>query len=1093
MAYVTKHLEDIFGRVMDNYPQPDSDSDSEPGTETVAVPNEVEFTLVGYKNDRGFDHDWTLGIKDFGDLLRGFISKFNDGDKPAPEVMITVFENTRKGPKHVTLPPSAGNARARIFSRDEGLNLKRFCMTNIAPEEDTTYELKNRLGVHDIPEYGLRVRYAHEAPLPIENIEELRSVINNRKVYKKYRFAQRYSVMFGEVGDNGCQLRVDFTSVKEGAGHSFSGAGVVGTGIAKAKDRYEVEVEVAGDNGVTRKDLEAAKEQLFEILGFILTERMGGLTIESYDVIGQNMKAYLSLCYRNWTDKLGKLHEEFQYPSQEMLTRASKYFLAPAIWTLDRRTLDSGDLLPGKNDEARYYFTGKADGLRCLAYINGEGMMYLVLKSGMLLGDRGSSQVNVLNFLPTRLQLVGAPTKDGDPVEVKNSVLDGELVYAHVPSGGTRPYYMPFDIVVHNGTKVTNPSFASRYLLMRKFITADTDTDDDADADAGPRPKLDLLEKKFFEYDHESFKNFVDGGDLRFILDESGTGSTIIGMEAENDGVTYELDGIVFQPANEPYQALVPSWKTVYKYKPSYMLTVDLELNYSKSLQKATGLSLGITNEDDQHYYGVYTASYFVDDRRGKFDLEHSPHRCFADIVTGLPKTQGGEVIGRGDIVECRLAFSQGVLYWQPIRIRYDKYRPNSIAVHNSVLQQIAEPIELSSFTTPKKEFGSEKTFKHNRWISNGFIIRNGLRVRGNINLLDLAFGNVKSGGAWMSIQKSLNKRNRGDRLRIVGVDNCLNASTDITTANVYMSRVINDFSRNLDRPIFTPKDYFFYEESMLVPLHENHEIRRHMTLPESFNVVTNIFAVYYAFINESSFRTYLANISRNLQVGGLFICSYMNADFVEEALGDSNEISGHNNDGKQIWKITRLVDNGTGTGNLFGRKVEITVDGLYDKNHEYLATLTHPKIVSMMKEYGLVRDRTERFSTESKRYNLSPDEKRWTRFHNNICFTKKSIGDDLSVYDTIFDMPTTGRTEEQDGESEPEPEPEPEHEQVKPEPKSEPKRNVVVTTRTGPVRAKAPTGAQTKAKAKPVRAKAQARSKVSVKPKAVIPDPDAE
>lgn len=1067
MANVTKHLEEIFGRVMDNYPQPDQEA----GTDGV-VPNEVEFALVGYKNDRGLDHEWTLGIKDFGDLLRGFIAKFNDGDKPEPDVMITVFENTQKGPKHVVLPPSAGNARARVFGKDEGLNLKRFCMTNIAPEEDTVYELKRRLGVHDIPEYGLRVRYAQESPLPAENVAELRSVINNRKVYKKYRYAQRYSVLFGEVGDNGCQLRVDFTSVKEGAGHSFSGAGVIGNSVSKAKDKYEVEVEISGDNGVTREDIEAAKEQLFEILRFILTERMGGLAIESYDVIGKNLKAYLSLCYRNWTDKLGKLHEELQYPSQEMLTRASKYFLAPAIWTLDRRTLNSGDLL-GTEDEPRYYFTGKADGLRCLAYINGEGMMYLVLKSGMLLGKRGSSQVNVLNFLPTGLQLIGAPTKDGDPIQVKNSVLDGELVYARVPGGGTRPYYMPFDIIVHNGSKMTNPSFSSRYLLMRKFVAAENEDDDE--------PKLDLLEKKFFPYDHDSFKKFVDGGDMRFILDESGTdgaGATIIGMEAENDGITYELDGIVFQPANEPYQALVSSWKTVYKYKPSYMLTVDLELNYSKSLQKATGLSLGISKEDDQQYYGAYLASYFVDDRRGKFDLERSPHRCFANIVNGLPKTQGGEVIGRGDIVECRLAFSHGVLYWQPIRIRYDKYRPNSIAVHNSVLQQISEPIELSSFSTPKKEFGSEKTFKHNRWISNGFIIRNGLRVRGNIRMLDLAFGNIKSGGAWLSIQKTLNKRNRGHRLRIVGVDNCLNASTNITTANVYMSRLITDASRNLDRPIFTSKDYSFYEESMLVPLHDNAKIRPEMTLPEAFNVVTNIFAVYYAFISEASFRTYLANISRNLQVGGLFICSYMNADFVEEALGDLDEISGQNNDGKQIWKITRLVDKGTGTGGLFGRKVEITVDGLYDKNHEYLATLTHPKIVAMMKEYGLVRDRTERFSTESKKYDLSPDEKRWARFHNNICFVKNRISDDLSVYDTIFDAPPAGiQQEEQEQEDEPEPEPKP-----------EPRKKIVVAKPKA--KAKATSKPKAKATAKP-RGKAvsvKARPKV----KAVVHDQDA-
>lgn len=1052
MANVTKHLEEIFGRVMDHYP------------EDGVVPNEVEFALVGYNNDRGYDHNWTLGIKDFGDLLRGFIAKFNDGDKPSPNIMITVLENTQKGPKHVTLPLTAGNARARISSKNDGLNLKRFCMTNIAPEADTIYELKQRLAVHDMPEYGLRVRYSHESPLPGENVDELRSVINDRKIYKKYRYAQRYTVGFGTVGDNGCQLVVDFTSVKEGAGHSFSGAGVVGTGTSKSKDKYEVEIEVSGPNGVTREDLEAAKEQLHKILRFILTRRMGGLTIESYDVIGKNLKSYLALCYRNWTDKLGKLYEEVQYPSQEMMSRASKYFLAPSIWTLDRRTLHSGGLL-GTDEEPKYYFTGKADGLRCLAYVNGDGMMYLILKSGMTLGKRGSAQVNVLDFLPTGLKLTGAPTKDGDVFIVKNSVLDGELVYTHVLDGSVRPYFMPFDIIVHNGTKVTDPSFATRYGLTRKFRVDDNqDNLDDPD-----HVSLELFEKKFYPYNHKSFKEYIDGKDLK--LDLHPVDGTLIAMHAVTGGITYELDGIVFQPANESYQALVPSWKTVYKYKPSYMLTVDLELNYTKTLQKLTGYSLEITKEDDQQYYGVYTASYFVDDRRGKFDMERSPHRCFADIVDGLPKTQGGEVINRGDIVECRLAFSHGVLYWQPVRIRYDKYRPNSIAVHNSVLQQIAEPIDLVDFHTAKTEFGSAKTFKHNRWISNGFISRNALRVRGNINMLDLAFGNIKSGSAWISIQKSLDKRNRGDRLRIVGVDNCLNASTNITTANVYMSNLISGASKDPDRPIFTQKNYAFYEESMLVPLHNNLKIQPEMTLPESFNVVTNIFAVYYAFVDEASFRIYLANISRNLQVGGLFICSYMNGDFVDEALGDSKEISGHNKDGKQIWKITRLVDKGTGTGGLFGRKVEITVDGLYDKNHEYLATLTHPKIVAMMRDYGLVEDKRERFSTVSKKFDLSPDEQRWARFHNNICFVKKSIGDDFSVYNTIFDTP-------------------PQETETRPAPASAPApapRIMATTKKVDPVAKAMPKAAPKTVVKTTVKATAKPRAKATAKPKKTV------
>jgi hypothetical protein len=192
-------------------------------------------------------------------------------------------------------------------------------------------------------------------------------------------------------------------------------------------------------------------------------------------------------------------------------------------------------------------------------------------------------------------------------------------------------------------------------------------------------------------------------------------------------------------------------------------------------------------------------------------------------------------------------------------------------------------------------------------------------------------------------------------------------------------------------RQLFSPQNYNFYETSMILPLHEadNSSLRDELALPESKNIITCIFAIYYAFSSEGNFREFLKNVSRNLKTGGFFICSYMNGKHVREIVKKvGNEVVGKIKN-KTIWSIKMEKDRET----PFGSQVKVSFSNLYNENHvEYLADLTDTRVVDIMREYGLVPHITERFTTDNKKITLEKDEKVWAQLHHNTCFKKIKI-----------------------------------------------------------------------------------------------------
>lgn len=962
MADIDQKLDDIVTRAIDNYP-------------TTGEPNEIEFALAGYTDDKIFDKKWNMGISRFGNILKSVI-KDRAMSNPTPKVMITVSCNKDV----VTLPPDTGNARARINDNGTGQIARQFCISNKTKSDYTTFELKRKLRpsqlnkgatAYDMPEFGLRLRYAEESPLPDDNVTELENAIVGKKETKWYRYAQRYSIPYA-VLTSGTKVQIDFSSVKEGTGRCFSGAQIVGISANKVKDLYEVEVELSNDTGpVTVKDIEEARDPLKEILGFLIRHMQGNLSqvIHDNNEVTSNLRNYMDLCQGFWTKSLPTI--QYNFINQTMLATAAKYFIAPAIATINRNILKNKVLI-GTESQTKYYFTDKADGLRCLLYINNKGHISLISKSGLLLGKRGQAMDRMLNIWPTGLTIEGH----------EDTVLDGELIEVD-----SAYYYLTFDIVIHKGTLVNTPSFADRYSIFKK-IKAQT-------------KHFSVIPKKFTDYTPAGFCSYISNSNFERILDNH---QAITGIKYTHEGITYNLDGIVFQPAMESYQALSVTWASVYKYKPMSLLTVDLRLGYDRKLEKSDGNTLNISKIEHPDTYAIYQAAYNTSG-----ELSNSPHPCYARVVNGFARTLDNEPINRGDIVECRMITSTAKPYWEPLKVRYDKHKPNSIMVHQDVLDQLYEPISLKNFCDEDGGFGgSLQVTGHNRWLSNRYISKYALKIsKVNINLIDLACGNIKSGSAWIAIQKRLNENRPKRVLKITGIDSCIDNATNIAICYTYMSNV--NLGRGKDsRTLFNQGTYNFYEHSMILPIHRsegNPALREQLVLPESSNIITCIFAIYYTFASESNFRAFLANVSRNLKPGGFFICSYMNGKHVRKGIAaeSGTEIVGRNDKKKKIWSIK--IDTDNYAESPFGNRVSLGFSNLYSNDHtEYLVDLTDERITDIMREYGLELAHDEQFSSKNDKLNLSKDEQQWALLHHNTCFKKVKM--DIRSYDAMFENP---------------------------------------------------------------------------------------
>ncbi|CAG9858499.1 unnamed protein product [Phyllotreta striolata] len=275
-----------------------------------------------------------------------------------------------------------------------------------------------------------------------------------------------------------------------------------------------------------------------------------------------------------------------------------------------------------------YRVSWKADGTRYLMLIDGKDEVYLF--------DRNHSvfKVNGLQFVHrTNIKRY-----------IRNTLLDGEMVIDKV-NGKNIPRYLAYDIIEYEEQKVGKElDHPERLQCIENEVI---------------KPRYLAMEKGLIRKETEPFS--VRKKDFWPITQAA----SLLGEKFAKT-LSHEPDGLIFQPAKEPYTA--GPCNDVLKWKPLSLNSVDFRLK----IVVTSGMGL----------LPVKKASLFVN--KGKQEI------CLAEMkYTKQLKDYNGK------IVECKYENNQ----WVFMRERTDKNFPNSydtaIAVGDSIKNPVTKEILL--------------------------------------------------------------------------------------------------------------------------------------------------------------------------------------------------------------------------------------------------------------------------------------------------------------------------------------------------------------------------------------------------------------
>ena len=499
-----------------------------------------------------------------------------------------------------------------------------------------------------------------------------------------------------------------------------------------------------------------------------------------------------------------------------------------------------------------YNVTDKADGLRCLGFVNNEGEFYLI-------------------DMAMRVYRTGLGNK-----ACANSLLDGEWIRKD-KDGVPMNRYGIFDIFIMDKTKkISNLPFAtftdnlvdevnetSRYGCMNEWIRRWNDKDHFQVLPGGlsEAARLKVVVKTFQFADPQKSDDIFK--QCRQVLELPQV---------------YHTDGLILTPNKDPLPATNTTFMSQFKWKPAEDNTVDFLVSIESATHqgyKRDGSALSYkelilyvnANKDPAYDNPRNTILYMlplpktterdatkkrVPYQPSQFVPTNPPDsmasRCYleAKIYPGsgseeYVETEHGDPIPNESIVEMRYDITQDPGWrWIPVRIRHDKTERyarakasgegsvkqtiNSEMTANSIWSSIHDPITRSmictgSMTPTEEELtgGTDSRYYnrkasrddlkvieglrdfHNQYIKKRVLYGSAIKGRKGLKILDMACGQAGDINIWLGAKASY----------VVGVDVAMEGLRDKKNGAYarYMNIMIRYGSMNVPRMLFIHGD----------------------------------------------------------------------------------------------------------------------------------------------------------------------------------------------------------------------------------------------------------------------------------------------
>jgi hypothetical protein len=641
-----------------------------------------------------------------------------------------------------------------------------------------------------------------------------------------------------------------------------------------------------------------------------------------------------------------------------------------------------------------------------LLYVAADGLMYTI-----------DSKLNIIS------------TGIRASANLANSLVDGEYVTTTRAESNTR-LYMAFDIYYYKGLDVRSlPLTDGRLDRLNEFM--------------GQMPRDDttvmvIKAKTFYGSDDilKDSKNIIISGGIH--------------NKFKDDELPYYIDGLIFTPKYLPVGGLFPNdppkdgtWPLVFKWKPPQYNSIDFYASMKNDdfamrdskVYRIFTLMVGSTDENVLGMLDPLVKKPAKNDaNRYKLVPFSQSSTCNLEVDSeGSILCSNGDAIENGMIVEFMYDFSEDANYnWKPMRVRYDKARPNFASIAETNWKSMQVPV-TEAFICGDEEVVEEAILNedelyynriysrdksatksmlnfHNHWIKDVCLLG---RVTGKIDsLFDIACGRGNDLPRWIKYKVE----------RLVGIDitedNILNAqdgayarlqkcrnASSIKHAFITMdaSNVIDNASIN---HIENPSLRAIAKSVWGI---ENDERAKHvyMMAVKKFKVVTCNFAIHYFFNSEVALKNVCINIAKHVEKSGYFMGTCFDGKKIERLLANveiGQEVSCKKDD-RLIWSITRMYDDISD----FGSKIAVYIETIGKKNVEFIVNFD--RLEKELSQYGITlfdtatfddsydkllkhkgsKDNKYLFGDESGAVHMSEEEKklsflnRWFIFKKNI------------------------------------------------------------------------------------------------------------
>lgn len=533
----------------------------------------------------------------------------------------------------------------------------------------------------------------------------------------------------------------------------------------------------------------------------------------------------------------------------------------------------------------------------------------------------------------------------------------------------------------------------------------------------------------------------------------------------KNKDLSYLSDGLIYTPINDFYPKKGGSWKSLFKWKPTELNSIDFFVKIEKIKNKDIIQPI-IINSDESNkksiikqykilklYVSASNDKYNINkkgwnkniikklfDPYNNNDESNKVNRCFViidndnKIYTNDPINNTRDEILDETIVEFVYDSSKTSGFsWIPIRVRHDKtnkYRNgeneygNFETTANDIWESIRYPVTDKMITTGN--ISDEQLKNYENKITNSKPYYNCIKEEYNPNnRLSLQhFHNI-----W--IKKNLiydyspSKLENSEYPKGKLLDLACGKGGDLSKwKNAKFKEVISldidkscvEYAINFFKTYPKPKPtvrYAWADTSKLIFPNQDSgmnnmqkkRLKEYITNKFEFDMVSCQFCIHYYFENELKFRTLLQNVSDNLKIGGYFIGTCFNGKKIYDSLYKKKEIDGIKDNNTVLWKIIKEYKTKKLDINKpsFGMKINVYIESIGNSHDEYLVNFDYFK--KELVNYGFELIKHESFEKE---YEKSLANNNIKNIVNKMTNAEKELSflNDLFVFKKIKNTP---------------------------------------------------------------------------------------